>query len=581
MDCQTQAPKQWLVRRADPVLSTEISRKLSISPAASQILVNTGISSVSEAYSFLNPSLEELFDPFLMKEMDIAVNRILRAIQEKEKICIYGDYDVDGISSTAILHSLLNRLAANFMCYVPDRIDEGYGFNRQAIDQIASKGVSLLISVDCGSTDFAEVAYLNTRNIDVIITDHHELADELPKAVAVINPKIPDCPYPFHELSGAGVALKLAWALAERSRMRSMNPDAFSEYIRESMAFAALGTVADIVPLKNENRILVHYGLKALRKTTHPGLRAIMDITSINTNNPIRTEDIAFKIAPRINAAGRLGRTELALKLFTTDTFKEAYDIADLLDKTNKERQKIGKTIFDEVSGQYEGDESKRTIILTGEGWHKGVIGIVASKIAEKYFRPTVIVSFSDDIGQGSARSIPGFHLFDALTNCATHLMKFGGHAAAAGIQINKKNIESFKAALEKEAADQLEDEDLVPTINIDAELQLPMLTLDLHREISSFGPFGNQNRRPLLLCRNLKIIGSPRLIGRASRHLEFKATSGGKVRKAVGFGMGDRIDELKKIRANCDIVFQLIYNDWGGYPSVEMMVYDFRPGRA
>lgn len=581
MDCQTQAHKQWLIRRADPVLSTEISRKLNISPAAAQILVNTGISSVSEAYSFLNPSLEQLFDPFLMKEMDIAVNRILRAIQEKEKICIYGDYDVDGISSTAILHSLLNRLGATFICYVPDRIDEGYGFNKDAIDEIAAKDVSLLISVDCGSTDFTEVDYLNSRNIDVVITDHHELADELPRAVAVINPKIPDCPYPFHELSGAGVALKLAWALAERSRMRTMSPETFSEYIRESMAFAALGTVADIVPLKNENRILVHYGLKALRKTTHPGLRAIMDITSINTNNPIRTEDITYKIAPRINAAGRLGRTELALKLFTTDTFKEAYDIADHLDKTNKERQKIGKTIFDEVSSQYDGDESKRTIILTGEGWHKGVIGIVASKIAEKYFRPTVIVSFSENIGQGSARSIPGFHIFDALTNCASHLMKFGGHAAAAGIQIDKKNLDTFKEALEREAVDQLRDEDLIPTIHIDGELQLPMLTLDLHKEISSFGPFGNQNRRPLLLCRNLKIIGSPRLIGRASRHLEFKATSGGKVRKAVGFGMGDRIDELKKIRANCDVVFQLMYNDWGGYPSVEMMVYDFRPGRA
>jgi len=580
--------------------SQEIARSLSIPSALAEILVNRGIRSADEARRFLSPRLEDLTSPFLLRDMEKAARRIYRAITDREKVLVYGDYDVDGITASVLVRNLLRLVDCDCDCHIPDRLTEGYGLRAERITEAHRDGVSLIITVDCGITSAAEISLAKSLGMDVIVTDHHETgaksfasrtgesgSELLPDAFAILNPKIPecvsepDCASQFRELSGAGVAFKLCSAVIEHLSPSQRNAGEFQNYLLDALALAALGTVADIVPLTGENRILVKFGLCALEASTSCGLRALLDLANLNGKAPC-TEDVAFRIAPRLNAAGRMGRADLALNLLLASSISDATLLARELDKENRKRQKIEAETF--IAAREKalatGACEEPILFIWDESWHPGVTGIVASRLAEEFSRPVVLVTLQENKGKGTARSISKFDIYELLKSCEEHFSAFGGHSLAAGFEIARENLEEVRRILLEATRNRFPQETL-STLEIDLEVPFDALCASFVRELERLRPYGEGNPEPVLSTEGVKLVGRPKRMGRDGQHLSFfvSDSSGRDVLRAVCYRMGSLFDAIEKVGSNCSIAYTPRINQFQGEESVELEIEDIHVG--
>jgi single-stranded-DNA-specific exonuclease len=546
----------------------ELSSELGLPPVIGKILINRGYSEPEEAKNFLNPSLSDLSDPFMLKDMERGVDRVISALTDKEKIMIFGDYDVDGITSASLMYLVLNKLGAQVSYYLPNRLVEGYGLSEEGILEAERRGAKLIISVDCGINAVKEIDFAQKKGIDCIITDHHEPAETLPDAWAIINPKQEGETYKGKELSGVGVAFKLAQAI-----YRKLGQD--EKELEDHLDLVALGTAADIVPLLGENRILTRYGLLQVAKTSKPGLKSLIFISGL-MGREIGTGQVVFILAPRINAVGRLGDAERAIKLLTTRDEKLASEISRVLDEENRKRKNIDEGTLEQALEliQEEVDlENDKAIILASTGWHQGVIGIVASRVAERFYRPTVMISIDGEEGKGSARSIPGFHLFEALKECEDCLLKYGGHKYAAGLSISSKEIESFKEKFKLVSARIIKDEDLIPRLTVDAELELEEIQDGLISALELFAPFGPGNLKPVFVTRGLELADDAYVVG--NNHLRLRVKKNGIIMDAIGFNLGDFAKPLAMRGTKIDLAYVLELNVWNGNSKIQMRLKD------
>ena len=556
--------KKWQIYETDKEKVEEVKRKYQINELLATILVNRNIINEEDIRLFLNPTREDFYDPFLIKDMDIAVDRILQAIDKKEKVTIYGDYDVDGITSITVLKSFLKDIGIEANFYIPNRLEEGYGLNKNAIDKIKQNGCDLMITVDCGISAIEEIKYANSLGIETIVTDHHEAGNELPEAIAVIDNKRKDSTYPFRELAGVGVVFKLTQALGIKLGLKE---ETYLKYLD----IVCVGTISDIVPLVDENRVIAKLGLMLVKQTRNIGLKSIINssgYTKIDSNT------ISFGVAPRINACGRMGKAEEALELFLSKDIYEVNDLTKKLNEHNRKRQETEKSIFENALQKIEKEhlEKNKAIIVGGENWHHGVIGIVSSKITEMYFKPSILLSFEEDgIGKGSGRSIPGFDLHDALMKCLDTIEKFGGHSMAVGITIKKDKLEEFKKEFE-EIATESHIEEIVPIINIDSKIGLGDINKEMVESLKQLEPFGEANKMPIFAFKNLK-IDSIRALSEG-KHLKLTLKEDNYIINAIGFNIGNLSEEYR-IGDKVDIAGVLEINTFNGVDNLQINIKD------
>ena len=560
--------KKWTLKHKGKVKETDLSKKINISPEISQILNNRGINDEKNAEIFMNPSLEYLRDPFLMKDMKKATDRIKKAVENKERIYIYGDYDVDGVSSTSILYIYFKSIDFPVKYYIPNRLEEGYGINEEAINKINNDGCDLIITVDCGITSVKEVELANKLGIDVIITDHHECQSDIPDAYAIVNPKQDECNYPFDMLCGCGVAFKMIQALTDEEE--------FKTSMFDYLEIVTLATICDIVPLIDENRIIVKNGLKLMKKGKNLGLRELIKVCGIETSK-IGSSHIGYSVGPRINASGRLGYSYLGVQLFTTDFEDEAKDIANILEAKNIERQMIESKMYKEaedIIASNENYKDDKVLVVAKEGWQHGIIGIVASKLTEKYYKPTILLTIEDGEATGSARSIKGFSIFDALVSCKDLMNKFGGHEQAAGLALNAENIEDLRERVNEIADYNLSKEDLIENIKVEYELEEESATLDLVDNLHKLEPFGLSNPSPRFIMRDLLLTNIYKM-GKNKQHLKLICENK-KSYECVGFNMAylaDYFQEGDKI----DVLFQVDENNFNNERKMQFLLKDIR----
>lgn len=556
--------KKWECYEIDEKELKEFMQKYNLNELLARVLLNKGITKKEDIDLFMSPTRKDFHNPFLMPDMEITVNRILKAIYNNEKIIIYGDYDADGITSITVLKSFLEERGLEVDSYIPNRLDEGYGLNKEAIKKIFDDGHRLMITVDCGISGIDEVDYANSLGMEVLITDHHEPAQTLPNALAVVDAKRKDNEYPFNQLAGVGVVFKLIQAISIK-----LNLDE-KEYLKY-LDIVCIGTISDIVPLVDENRVIAKLGLKLVNQTRNIGLKALLEVVGFKD---IDSGAISFGVAPRINACGRMGHEQIALDLFLSKDYDTAKKLAIKLNEYNTERQSIEKRIFDEAKEKIENEEKDNAcIIVGGEGWHHGIIGIVASKVTDMYFKPSILICFEKDIGKGSGRSIPGFDLHEALMNCSTELEKFGGHAMAVGVTVARDKFDEFKEKLE-EYAKQCDIDKLVPIINIDSEIQLKNIDIDSVKSLKMLEPFGEANKTPLFLFKNLK-INSIRALSEG-KHLKLTLKEDNFMINAIGFNMGD-LSEKYLLDDKVDVVGSLEINSFNGNESIQIVMKDLR----
>ena len=551
--------KKWEFTKIDENKVKEISEKYNIPELLSTILVNRQITNEEQIRVFLNPTRNDFHDPYLMPDIEKAIKRIINAINKKEKVIIYGDYDVDGITSITVLKQFLEQRGLEADYYIPNRLHEGYGLNKQAIESFGQQGYTLMITVDCGISGKEEIDFANELKIDTIITDHHEPLEILPNAVAILNPKRIDSKYPFRELAGVGVVFKLIQALGIE-----LNLDA-KEYLK-FLDIVCVGTISDIVPLIDENRVIAKLGLKLVEQTKNIGLKSLIKSSGYKT---IDSNTISFGIAPRINACGRVGDVQDAIKLFLTPNIVEADKITEKLNQYNKNRQDTEKIIFKEAIEEINKNklEEKDCIILGGDNWHNGVVGIVASKIAETYYKPTILISFDGEDAKGSGRSIQGFDLHEALCSCSKWLEKYGGHEMAVGLSLKKENFENFKKSFE-EIAENLKVTETMPIIYIDKLLTIKDLNIDIIKSLSVLEPFGEANKIPIFAYKNIR-IDSIRAISEG-KHLKMTLKDENTIIDAIGFGMGDLALEYT-IGDKVDIAGTLEINTYNGIEKIQI----------
>ncbi len=560
--------KKWTLKYKGSIKDYDLNKKMKISPEIGQILKNRGINSEEDAEIFINPSLDYLRDPFLMKDMEKAVYRIEYAIENNQNIWIYGDYDVDGVSSTSVLCLYFDSIGFPVKYYIPNRLEEGYGINEDVIGVLKNQGCDLLISVDCGITSVKEVELANQLGIDVIITDHHEVQDEIPNAYAVINPKQENCNYPFDMLCGCGVAFKLIQALTPAEE--------FKTSMYNYLEIVTLATICDIVPLVDENRIIVKNGLKLMKDGINLGLKELIKVCGIDTDK-IGSSHVGFSIGPRINASGRLGYSYLGVELFTTKSKEEAIEIASLLEDKNNERQMIEAKMYQEAEDIINGDErykDDKVLVIANKGWQHGVIGIVASKLTEKYYKPTILLTIEDEEATGSARSIKGFSIFDTLVKCSDLLGKFGGHEQAAGLSMDKNNIDELRRRVNEIADYNLTDEDMIENISVEFELNEGSIDFNLIEELHSLEPFGMSNPSPRFIIRDLEIRSIFRM-GKEKNHLKLNLEKD-KVYECVGFNMA-YMAENYEVGDKVDVLFQLDENNYMGNRKIQFLLKDIR----
>jgi single-stranded-DNA-specific exonuclease len=591
MTMSTPKTKTWRLLPHDREKVERLSASLGLGPIVAQLLLNRGLEDTVASRRFLDAPLSGLHPPDLLPGVPEAAERILAAIQAGRRLCVYGDYDVDGVTGSAILINGLRLLGATVDLYLPHRLEEGYGLNRAALQQVAASGATLVVTVDCGIASLEEADEARRLGLELIVTDHHEFKDTLPNAAVLVHPRLPGTSYPFGKLSGSAVAFKLAWALTQRACGSPKVPPRLREYLLDSVALAALGVVADVMPLYDENRILVRHGLNRLRQTTLPGLQALCACAGLTPGAALRASDIGFKIAPRLNAAGRLGCARLVVDLLTTAREEQAVQLARFLDEQNNQRQTLERRILAEARKLIaeKQRDSDPALVLAHPGWHAGIIGIVAGRLAEQYARPTLMIalpapdadgaSLHERVGIGSGRSVNGFALHQALHACGDLLLGHGGHAAAAGFRIAPENIDAFRALLVEYAATHFPDGPLPPLLELDAEVPLSMLTMGLLDDLDRLEPYGAENRRPLFLAGGLQVKGEPRKIGGGERHLSFRVAQQGTTLRAIAWGMAERAEELMSAGGACCLAFTPKLNEWQGYRSVDLEVTDFQPG--
>ncbi len=547
-------------------------------PAVARVLANRGFSAGSTSLGeYLQPVLGSLHDPFLLRDMDPAVARILDGIARRENITIFGDYDVDGITATALLVRTFRHLGLPVRTYIPHRLEEGYGMRGSALEKIAADGTTLVVTVDNGITAFEQVDQARALGMDVVVTDHHQPGERLPSALAVVNPNRRDCAYPNKHLAGVGVAFKLAHALLKRS---GSDPAASLDFLRSVLDLVAIGTVADVAPLLGENRAMVKHGLQRVRTTGNIGITAIRRAAGMDDPS-MSAEKVGFQIAPRLNAAGRTDHAQVCVDLLTTDDETLAADIAGRLEVFNRERRSVETRIFEESLAfvrQRVDLAQERVLVVDGPGWHIGVIGIVASRLLDLYDRPVIILSHNDGNAKGSARSIDGFNIHDALESCAGLLDGFGGHPGAAGLQLRESRIPALRAAINDYAAGRLQSDDLQPSLTIDTELDPGELDESLLADLGRLEPFGQSNPQPVFSLRGLMLADQPRVVGTNHLRLALRA-EGGRPWGAIGFGMGNRAGELAQTQSvRLDVAFVPVLNTFNGQTRVEMRVRDLKP---
>jgi single-stranded-DNA-specific exonuclease len=574
---------RWIWPGPCPEGARDLATELGVSPLLAELLLRRGIEDATDGRAFLRPNLKDLHDPSLLPDADAAADRLHRAVRERERIVVYGDYDVDGVTATVLLLRFLRLVGADAGFYVPDRLTEGYGMNLAAIRRLAAEGTRVLISVDNGTTSHAEIALARELGMAVIVTDHHEPGPELPAAEAVVNPKRADSRYPTTALCGVGVAFKIAWAVARRfSEAKKVSPE-LREFLLDAMALVAMGTVADVVPLTGENRVLVRHGLRALEATRSPGLRALIDVSGLG-DTPLRASHIGFRIGPRINAAGRMARASAAIELLLSDSFQESLEVAQKLNEENRARQELEQRIHVGARERVLAEAAPvpgrgGAIVLGDDDWHPGVIGIVASRLVDEFHRPCVLIAFDGETGRGSGRSIPGFDLHEALSVKPELMIGFGGHAFAAGMEIHRDRLPELRESLDARARELLRPEHLVREVRMDAEIALGDLTLPVVRELEMLAPHGEGNPTPRLVVRGLRVAGRTRRVGREGAHLALHVTDGTASRRAIAFGAGPRESEVRETADDLALVFTPGVNDWNGREEVELVVRDFRAG--
>ncbi|NIN72981.1 MAG: single-stranded-DNA-specific exonuclease RecJ [Gemmatimonadetes bacterium] len=559
----------------EPAAVAGLVAQLQVPEAIAAILVRRGHADPDAAKAFLRPRLEDLHDPWTLPDMETAVERIASAIDDGERILIHGDYDVDGVCGTALLTRALRELGARVEPFVPNRLEHGYDFGPAGLAAALERECGLVLTCDCGIAAHETVAAAGDAGIDVVISDHHTPSPELPPAVAVLNPHRDDSGYPEKVLCGAGVAFKLLQALFQR-RGRGVSD------LYKYLDLVGIPTIADLVPLTGENRILARFGLKVLERTPNPGLRALLRVSGLRAGRPISAGQIAFVIGPRINAVGRMGEAMRGVKLLLTEDEAEAAVVADVVEAENRLRREVDRATLDQAKAILEESfdpDSQHAIVLASQDWHPGVIGIVASRIVEQYYRPTVLIALDGDSGRGSGRSIPGFHLYDALQACESHLLQFGGHRAAAGVQIRADEIEAFRDSLNAVAHEWLGPEDLLPKIRIDHELSMTEVSAELWRFLNHFGPYGQGNPKPVFLARDVALHGAPEVVG--EEHLRLRIEVGdGATPEAIAFGQAAELEWLNE-SSRVDLAFQVGVREWQGVEYVQAQVLDVRPSEA
>ena len=556
--------KKWQLNEVNDELADKIADEFNISKIVASIIANKGLKNNDEIEIFLHPRRGDFHNPFLMPDMDKAVSRILQAIQNKEKVAIYGDYDVDGITSSTVLHRFLKERGLNTDIYIPNRLYEGYGLNKKEIEEIAKTEHTLIITVDCGITGYDEIEYAKTFGIDTVVTDHHEPPEKLPNAVAVVDCKRKDNKYPFNGLAGVGVAFKLTQALAIKLNLPE---ESYLKYLD----IVCVGTISDIVPLVDENRTISKLGLRLVKQTRNVGLKVLLE--SIGYKK-IDSNTISFGIAPRINACGRMGHEKDALKLFLTNNIEEAKQITQKLNEYNLQRQEIEKRIFDEAQELMQNPEEQKLpcIVLRKENWHHGVIGIVSSKITDMYFKPSILMCIEEgNIAKGSGRSIPGFDIHEALENCKDNIKQFGGHSMAIGITIDNDKFEKFKQQLKKYAEDKNISE-IVPVLNIDEKVQLKNITMSDIKDLELLEPFGEANKPPIFQINNLKIESIRTLT--QGKHLKLEVKEENTRFSAIGFNLGNLASDYK-IGDKVNIAGFLEINSFNGMDSIQINIKD------
>jgi len=560
---------QWIFKKptsSENILS--LQKKNNINPVLAQLLMERNIDSFDKVDEFLNPNLEQLHDPYLMRDMKKAVKRITTALRDGENILIYGDYDVDGITGVSVLYEAIFKLGGKVSFYIPNRITDGYGVSLEGIHLAEESNVNLIITVDCGITAVEEVEFARSKGIDVIVCDHHVPADQIPDCHAVLDPKLKDCPYPFKELAGVGVAFKLLQALYNSLGYSLSDLVQFLDLV-------AIGTAADIVPMLDENRVLVKFGLERVNIKPRNGVFALLESSSL-LGRELDVSLIVFVIAPRINAVGRMSNAKKAVHLLTSSSLQQSRNIARVLESENKMRRNIDETTCQEAirlaEEQIERDDAK-ILVLAKDGWHPGVIGIVASRIMEKFNRPTILISLRDGVGKGSARSTSNFDIYSALKSVENVLDSFGGHKYAAGLTVQEENVKKLREQMQMVTNRAISNEDLVPTLEIQSEISLKDLDASFLKWLKIFAPYGPQNMRPVFVSRDVEVVGDVNVVG--NNHLKFKVKSDGIVIDAIAFNFAEVRDKMKPNRQHIDAAYVIEENTWNGRTTIQMRIKD------
>jgi single-stranded-DNA-specific exonuclease len=559
--------KRWNILKTDQHKVDALQRSLNIHPLICHILVQRGIDTFEVAKDFFRPQLSSLHDPWLMKDMDKAVTRILSAVEQKEKILVFGDYDVDGTTSVACMYQFLQKVHPHLDFYIPHRYREGYGVSKAGIDFAKEHGFTLIISLDCGIKSADLIAYAKTLGIDFIVCDHHLPDHILPDAVAILNPKQPDCGYPYKELCGCGVGFKLIQALAPQFSLGD-------EHVFQFLDLVATAIAADIVPVTGENRVLAFHGLKKVNDDPNKGIKALMHLSGL-TNN-LHINNLVFMIAPRVNAAGRMDDARKAVQLFVAETDEQALYYAEMLHSDNTDRKEADLNITSEalaLIGENPDWVGRKSTVVFREHWHKGVVGIVASRLIEQYYRPTIVLTMSGDYVAGSARSVPGFNLYEAIHACREHLLGYGGHFAAAGMTLELAQVDAFRNKFEEVVSATIHPDLLIPEIIVDAEIRLRDISWAFYKILEQMEPFGPDNLRPVFIVRRVMDSGYSKIV--KEQHVRFSVRQDNVTLTGIGFGMADKF-HLLQLREPVDIVFKIDENEWNGEKTLQLRVIDF-----
>lgn len=578
-------PRPWAFRPHDPSAISKLAQQLRLAPLVVQVLIARGFNTEDSSRAFLTSQLSQLRDPSLLPGVDDAADRIVSALNAKRRITIYGDYDVDGVTSTSVLWHCLTLAGGTVDYYIPSRLTEGYGLNSEAIRQLHEEDPGrLLVSVDCGIASVAEAAVAAEVGLELIITDHHHIGSELPEAACLVHPRIPGTDYPFGDLCGVGVAFKLAWAICQRLGDGKKASPRMREFLKSAVGLTAIGTVADVVPLVDENRIIVRYGLHSIKDSPSLGLKALMKVASLDEKPSLTAEDIGFGLAPRINAAGRLGQARLAVELLTTSNGERAVALADYVDELNNNRKTVERRIFKaakEMVEQHPEWEEHPTLVMAHHEWHPGVIGIVASRVAERFEKPTVLIALRNDgTGQGSGRSWAGYDLYSGLEAASGTLLGFGGHKAAAGVRIDAARVDEFRTSLANWTTGNFTPKDSDMELRVDAEVLLSEVTRRAVDDLNHLGPFGEANPTPRFAASNVELVEPPRTMGEGGRHLSIRVRQNRTVMRAVAFGQGEWADEISAVNGRLSICFAPVINSFRGFEKVELRLIDWKPAQ-